>query len=107
MPVVYAVERISESVWILWVIIFLSLGISASRNVKKLLVLFLGLCNFFNIFEVGYGWLFDLLFDPLQKVARLLLTVIGLLAYQHRHHLLGNRFKIMSEVLSGDTVLYC
>lgn len=35
MPVVYAIERISENVWILWVFIFLSLGMSTCSNVAS------------------------------------------------------------------------
>jgi len=54
MPVVYAIERLSENVWILWVFILL-----------------------------------------------LLLTVVGLLAYQFRHHIHGHRFKIMSEEMDS------
>lgn len=50
MPIVYVVERISETVWVLWLFILL-----------------------------------------------LLLTVIGLLAWMHRHLFLGRRFKIMAE----------
>lgn len=65
MPVVYAIERLSENVWILWVFILLSLGISTLSTKSQEVTLFgRGLCNFSNIFnfKVGYGWLCDLLF---------------------------------------------